>query len=267
VWRCWVDASEPDRALFERALPLLDSFSLLAFPATGLAPKELSGPRCRIGTPGIDPLDARNLDPTPGLAGRRVRGLGVDLERPFVCQVLRLDRWSDPHTTIEALALAREELPDLQLVLAALLEPGDEREWRAAKELRDYGGDTPDLRLLTSYEGVTPLEVGALQRLARVCVQPALRDGFDLAPAEALWQRTPVIGNPRPALAAQVRDGVEGVLVEGAPAVAEHIVELVRDVGLAVELGRAGRERVRERFLVAHALEHELNLLAAALQA
>jgi hypothetical protein len=40
------------------------------------------------------------------------------------------------------------------------------------------------------------------------------------------------------------------------------LVELVRDPGLAVEMGRSGRERVRERFLVTAALQRELRALA-----
>jgi trehalose synthase len=267
VWRCWIDASQPDGALVERAQPLFDRFAAFGFPADSFAPEEAGGPVVRAAPPGIDPLAPRNLEPDAHLPGRLVRPLGVDLTRPFVCQVLRLDRWSDPHTTIEAFTLAREQLPGLQLVLAATLEPGDEREWRAAKELRDYARDAPDFHLLTSYEGLTALELGALQRLARAGVQHSLRDGFALAASEALWQGTPVVGNPDGGLPLQVRDGVDGFLVEGPEPTAGRIVELVRDVGLAIELGRAGRERVRERFLITHAVEHELRLLAAALQA
>jgi alkylation response protein AidB-like acyl-CoA dehydrogenase len=46
--------------------------------------------------------------------------------------------------------------------------------------------------------------------------------------------------------------------VNGAEELASRIVELVRDPGLAVEMGRAGRERVRERFLLTAAPEREL---------
>jgi hypothetical protein len=45
------------------------------------------------------------------------------------------------------------------------------------------------------------------------------------------------------------------------------VVELVRDPGLAIEMGRAGQERVRERFLVTRALGDELRVLESALAA
>ena len=64
--------------------------------------------------------------------------LGVDLERPFCLQVLELDRWDDPHAAIEAFRVARAEEPELQLVLAALLDAADSGGWQAAKEVSDY---------------------------------------------------------------------------------------------------------------------------------
>src|SRR5215218_6071769 len=236
VWRCHLDASQPD-------------------------------PPLRRSPPGIDPLSPRNLESTPRLAGRAVRPLGVDLDRPFVFQLMRLDRWKDPHATVEAFALAREELPQLQLVLAAELDPADTTGWHAAKEVSDYAGEQPGFHLLTSYEGVGHLELGALQRLARVGLHRALREGFGLAASEALWKGTPVVGNPQGGLPLQVRDGVDGYLTETPEETAARIVELVRDPGLAIQMGLSGRERVRERFLVTRALEGELAVLGAALGA
>ena len=267
IWRCHVDASSPDPPLFEKALPLAESCAVVAVPDESFAPVELRGSRLRRSAPGIDPLSTRNLEPQIGLSGRLVRPLGVDLERPFVFQLMRLDRWKDPHATIEAFTVAREELPALQLVFAAELDSGDGTGWSAAKEVSDYAEGQPGFHLLTSYEGVGHLELGALQRLARVALHRALREGFGLAASEALWKGTPVVGNPQGGLPLQVRDGVDGYLTDTPEATAARIVELVRDPGLAIELGRSGREHVRERFLVTAALESDLAVLGAALGA
>src|SRR5204863_5750047 len=107
------------------------------------------------------PLTPRNLGPAPRLAGRVVRPLGVDLGHPFLCQVMRLDRWKDPHAALELLELARDRVPDLQLVIAAGLDASDQDEWRAAKEVADDGAEREGLHLLTSYEGVGHIEVVA----------------------------------------------------------------------------------------------------------
>ena len=266
VWRCHIDVSQPDPAALERATELLDGFAALVFPDASFAPEPLRDERVHVAAPGIDPLSPLNLELQPRLAGRLVRSLGLDLSRPLCSQVMRLDRWKDPHATIEAFDLAKAEVPELQLVLAGALEGADEADWRAAKELSDYAADRADVHLITSYEHVGDVELGALQRLSRVTLQRALREGFGLAASEALWKGTPVIGGSEGGLALQVRDGVDGYLCDGVEETAGRLVELVRDPGLAVEMGRAGRERVRERFLVTRALEDELHALAATLQ-
>jgi trehalose synthase len=259
VWRLHEDASQAEPDALARAMELADRCSSVLVPHESFAPEALADERLQVAPPGIDPLDARNLQLEPRLPGRVVRPLGVDLDRPFCLQVLELDRWDDPHAAIDAFRLAQEEEPDLQLVLAAILDRAATESWQAAKEISDYAEGMDGVLLLTTYEGLGSLEVGALLLLARAVIERSLREGFDLAPFEALWKRTPVVGG----LPLAVRDGVDGFLAPDTEEAAAHILELVRDPGLAVEMGRAGRERVREHFLVTAALERELRALTA----
>ena len=263
LWRLHEDASHAEPDALARAMELAERCSSVVVPDDSFAPGALANGRLRVAPPGIDPLDSRNLQLETRLPGRVVRPLGVDLDRPFCLQVLELDRWDDPHAAIDAFRLAKEEEPDLQLVLAALLDRAATESWQAAKEISDYAEDTDGVLLLTTYEGLGSLEVGALLLLARTVIERSLREGFDLAPFEALWKRTPVVGG----LPLAIRDGVDGFLAPDAETAAAHIVELVRDPGLAIEMGRAGRERVREHFLVTAALERELRALAGTLDA
>jgi trehalose synthase len=263
VWRLHEDASRAEPDALARAVALAERCSAVLVPDGSFAPAALQDDRLHVAPPGIDPLDPRNLELEARLPGRVVRPLGVDLERPFCLQVLELDRWDDPHAAIDAFRVAKAEEPDLQLVLAALLDRAAVESWQAAKEISDYAADTDDVLLLTTYEGLGSLEVGALLLLARAVIERSLREGFELAPFEALWKRTPVVGG----LPLTVRDGVDGFLAPEPEQAAARIIELVRDPGLAIEMGRAGRERVRERFLVTSALERELRALAATVQA
>lgn len=265
AWRCHLDASQAEPASLELVAPLVERCRLVLVPDESFAPAGWAP--VRAAAPGIDPLDPRNLDLEARLPGRVVRPLGVDLDRPFALQVVQLDRWDDPHTAIEAFRLAKAEEADLQLVLAGLLDPAASEDWQAAKEVSDFAGGDRDVLLITSYEGLGSLEVGALQRLARAVLELSLREGFDLAPCESLWKRTPVLGGAEGGLRLTVRDGVDGFLARDAGGLAERLVELVRDPGLAAEMGRSGRERVRERFLVTAALERELRALADSVQA
>jgi trehalose synthase len=267
VWRCHVDASAPEPDTLDRAAGLASRCDALLFPHESFAPRELKGERLIEAAPGIDPLSARNLELAPRLAGRLVKRLGVDLSRPICFQAMRLDRWKDPHGTIEAFALAKQELPELQLVIASGLDEAVTEQWRAAKEVSDYAAAREDVHLLSSYDRVGDVELGWLQRLSRVALHRAIREGFGLGASEALWKTTPVIGAPDGGLPLQVRDGIDGYLAESEEDTAAGIVELVRDPGLAVEMGRAGHERVRERFLVTRMLEDELAALASVLGA
>jgi trehalose synthase len=263
VWRLHEDASDPESESLGRAVDLAEGCAAVLVSHDSFAPERLVDERLHVAPPGIDPLDPRNLQLEPRLPGRVVRPLGVDLERPFCLQVLELDRWDDPHAAIDAFRLAKEEEPELQLVLAALLDRAATESWQAAKEISDYAQDTDGVLLLTTYEGLGSLEVGALLLLARTVIERSLREGFELAPFEALWKRTPVVGGP----AFAIRDRVDGFLAHSEDEAAAHIVELVRDPGLAIEMGRAGRERVREHFLVTAALERELRALSATIRA
>lgn len=259
LWRCHVDASKPDTPAWQRAGPLAGAYDGHALPLGAFAPPGLG--EVRELRPGIDPLAPRNRELPVKLAGDALRFLGIDLTRPFACQVGALDPWQDPHETIDAFRLAKEELPDLQLVLAG----DDEPDWRIAGEVADYAAETPDLLVLSGYVGVGETELNAMQLLARAALQVSLHEGFGLGASEALWKGTAVIGAPRGGVPDQVVHGQHGFLAEGAEAIAARLVELVRDPALGIALGQAGRARVGEHFLITRLLEDELAWLHATL--
>jgi trehalose synthase len=197
--------------------------------------------------PGTDPLGPRNNDLPRKLSGQVLRSLGVDLTRPYVCQTGTIDRWTDPHTAIDAFDLLKQDLPELQLVIAGALPGEGGGDMRIAKEIDDYAEGRADVHVKTGYGGVGNVELNALQRVARAGVSLRLRPGLSVDRLETWWKGTPVVD--------------EGDV----ETIAARVEELVRDPGLAVELGAAGRERVRERHLITHALEDELRLAGSLL--
>lgn len=263
VWRCHVDASAPEPATWDRLFPLLEAADWGVFACNGFWPPNLGGD-VRAIAPAIDPLGPKNMDMPLRLAGHVLRSLGIDLKRPLVCNVSRLDRWKDPHGVIDAFAQAKRAAPDLQLVVAGALPGEGPQDFRIAREVADYAAGIPDVRVMTSYTGVGEVEVGALQRVARVSLQRSLREGFGLAAAEALWKRTPVVAVPGGGLGRQVVHGESGYLVDDTQAMARRLEELVQDPGLAIELGANGRRHVQQEFLITRLLEDELRLLSDA---
>jgi trehalose synthase len=262
VWRCHVDASSPEPTTWDRLVPLLAECDWGVFACDDFWPPNLGGD-VRAIPPAIDPLGPKNMDMPLRLAGHVLRSLGIDLTRPLACNISRLDRWKDPHGVIDAFALAKRSVPELQLVVVGALPGEGPQDFRIAREVADYAAGIDDVLVMTSYTGVGDVEVGALQRVARVSLQRSLREGFGLAAAESLWKRTPVVAAPGGGLAMQVEHETCGYLVDDPQAMAACLVELVQDPGLAIELGTAGRARVQEQFLVTRLLEDELRLLAS----
>ena len=194
-----------------------------------------------------DPLGPRNHELPRKLSGQVLRSLGVDLTRPYVCQTGTIDRWTDPHTAIDAFDLLKDTLPELQLVIAGALPGQGAGDMRIAKEIDDYAEGRADVHVKTGYAGVGNVELNALQRVARAGLSLRLREGLTVDQFETWWNGTPVVDDA------------------DAGTIAARVEELVRDPGLAVELGATGRARVRRRHLITHALEDELRLAASLL--
>ena len=178
-----------------------------------------------------------------------------------MCNVSRLDRWKDPHSVIDAFAQAKHSVPDLQLVLVGALPGEGPHDFRIAREVADYAAGIHDVRVMTSYTGVGRRRGGrAPARRARVAAALAargLRPGGQRGAVEAdaggrrAGRRDRVTGGARPRAASCRRRGRHGRAPDRAG----------RGPGARDEMGSAGRERVRERFLVTRLLEDELRLL------
>lgn len=245
AWSRHEDASSLDSAAAERLPDLLAGVEVLDV------------------APAIDPLNPRNHELPRKLSGQVLRSLGLDLSRPYVCQTGTIDRWTDPHTVIDAFDELKRTLPELQLVIAGALPGEGGGDVRLAKEIDDYAAGRPDVHVKTGYSGVGNVELNALQRVARVGVALSLRTDMGPARLETWWKGTPVVGSGSGPLA--VEDGREGYVADDARTVAARIEELVRDPGLAIELGATGRDRVRSRHLITRAVEDELRLAGSLL--
>ena len=92
--------------------------------------------------------------------------------------------------------------------------------------------------------------MNAFQSQSDVVLQKSIREGFGLTVTEALWKGRPTIAGNVGGIPLQIVDGEDGYLVAiaGAGGRALH-PRSSQDPELGRRLGRAGKERTRERFL------------------
>ncbi len=94
--------------------------------------------------------------------------------------------------------------------------------------------------------------INALQRHAAVIVQKSLHEGFGLTVAEAMWKGRPVVASAVGGIVDQIDNGVQGLLLDDPRdpvAFAAALDRILGDPVLAEHMGRAGHERVVERYL------------------
>ncbi|KXA96438.1 glycosyl transferase family 1, partial [candidate division MSBL1 archaeon SCGC-AAA259I14] len=83
-----------------------------------------------------------------------------------------------------------------------------------------------------------------------------------LTVSEALWKETPVVGSEIGGIPTQIIDGKNGYLVNPRDykEVAEKTMDILSSETLQEKMGRKGRERVREKFLITRHIEDWLDL-------
>ena len=263
TWRCHIDVSRPHPPVWEFFEPLVNRYDAAVFTMEAFVQPGVSHPRLAFVPPSIDPTSEKNRPVDPRLVKKLLRRHHVDPQRPLVVQVSRFDPWKDPLGVIDAFRLAREHVPGLQLVMAGSMAADDPEGMEYLTLTRLHAGPDPDIHLLTDAEGVLAPEVNALQQGADVVIQKSTREGFGLVVAEGMWKRRPVIGGNVGGITLQLEDGVTGFLVDSPAACADRMVELLHDRSLRTRMGRAAKERVRERFLSLREVQDYLELFTS----
>jgi trehalose synthase len=262
VWRCHIDLAQPMEQVWSFFAVHAARYDAAVFTMDEFVKPGL-GPQVAVIPPSIDPLSPKNTYLDPEAVDEILAAYGVDPKRPVVSQVSRFDPWKDPLGVIDAFRAAEEQVPDAQLILVGSMAHDDPEAWHFLELAQEHRGDDPDIHILTNLQDVGPVAVNAFQRASDVAIQKSIREGFGLTVAEAMWKERAVIGGDVGGIRIQIEDGVSGYLVDSPEACAERLVELLRDEGLRERMGRAGRQRVRDRFLTVRELTDYLTLLAS----
>jgi trehalose synthase len=226
----------------------------------------------------VEPVVFERQDGTPGRVERRmslVEDEPLHPDAPLVVQVSRWDSLKDPLGVILGFAEHVPEQTDAQLVYAGPAVEAVADDPEGQKVLRSSiaaWGALPTESRRRIHLAILPMDdldenalmVNALQRHARIITQKSLAEGFGLTVAEAMWKARPVVASRVGGIQDQIVHGETGLLLDDPRDLAAFggaITELLEDPSGAEEMGRAARERVRDRFLSVRSLLDYLDLI------
>lgn len=258
VWRCHIDASHPHRFTWRFIEQFVRDYDASIFSLSQFA-RILPHPQYII-PPSIDPFSDKNVDlPPQELEAIRSR-FDLDPDAPLVVQISRFDRFKDPVGVIEAYQLARQYIPDLQLVLAGGGATDDPEGETVLAEVRTAAGDDPNIKVLRLPPDAHRT-INALQRLADIVLQKSVKEGFGLTVTEALWKGKPVIGGDTGGIRLQVVNFHTGFLVNSPEGAALRIRYLFNQTHKMQEMGQKSKQFIRENFLLTRQLREYLTLM------
>jgi trehalose synthase len=254
IWRCHVDLSNPNPAIWEYLLPFINEYDAVILSLPEYA-QPVTPPQVFI-MPAINPFSLKNGELDEAAIRDRLEHYGIPVDKPIVTQISRFDRWKDPEGVIQAFHLVEREV-DARLVLLGNVATDDPEGQEVFEELLKH---KDGVIILTAEDSAL---VNALQRRAAVVLQKSLREGFGLTVTEAMWKGAAVIGGRCGGIRDQIEDGANGFLVSSVEEAAARIVQLLGDSALRERLGQRARESVRERFLMSRLIEQSLDLFSA----
>ncbi|MSO41394.1 MAG: glycosyltransferase [Solirubrobacterales bacterium] len=261
IWRCHIDLSEPNPEPIARLLPLITEYDMSVWHMQQYVPAGMDGHGgVHIVPPAIDPLSPKNMAFAPDDASFVCDQFGIDVDRPLICQVSRFDPWKDPMGVIDAYRIVTEEVPEVQLALVGSMATDDPEGWEFFQSTIQHADSDPDINIFNNLNNVGAIEVNAFQSQSDVAMQKSTREGFGLTVTEALWKGRPTIGGDVGGIPLQIVDGEGGFLVSSPEQAAQRSIEILTDPELGRKLGRAGKERARERFLTPRLLRDWLRM-------
>ncbi|HEY8172271.1 MAG TPA: glycosyltransferase [Dehalococcoidia bacterium] len=260
IWRCHIDLTDAQVQVWDLLRPHVEKYDGAIFTLPSYVKEDLTGPAIFCVPPAIDPLSPKNVDLPEETAHAILARYGVDPERPMITQISRFDPWKDPLGVIDVYRTAKQEFPELQLVMIASMASDDPEGWDWYERTVRRAGEDFDIHILSNLNGVGNIEVNAFQRTARVVIQKSIREGFGLVVSEALWKGRPVVAGNVGGIPLQIEDGKTGFLVNTADECADKLLYLLRNPAIANRMGASGVECVRDRFLTTRYLRDYLSI-------
>jgi trehalose synthase len=256
VWRCHIDLSHPNRAVWDFLEKFVSRYNGAMFSSPEFS-RQLPIPQYLF-YPAIDPLSEKNRDLEPEFIAQILARYQIDPKRTILTQISRFDRFKDPVGVIRAYRIVKRYF-DCQLVLAGGSASDDPEGAMVLKEVLREADNDGDIKVL-ELPAWAPLEVNALQRASTIVIQKSLREGFGLTVSEALWKKKPVVASAVGGIPIQIIHKHTGLLAHSIEGTAYQIRFLLSHPEIAAKLGEQGHQHVKENFLITQKLKRYLTL-------
>jgi trehalose synthase len=258
VWRCHIDLSRPNESYWTFLRGLVSGYDASIFSSPKFA--QHTGNRTFVIPPSIDPLSEKNRELEPDVIKSTLEKYSIDPRRPIVTQVSRFDLFKDPVGVIEAYRVVKKSF-DVQLVLAGGSADDDPEGAAVLAKVKDAASHDKDIHIL-NLPPTAHIDINAIQRGSTIILQKSTKEGFGLTVTEGLWKGKPVIGGAVGGITLQVKHKMTGILVNSVDGAAYYIRFLLANPDFASQLGKNGKEHVRQNFLLTRHLRDYMLLMA-----
>ena len=259
IWRCHIDASRPNRRIWNYLRSKVAGYDASIFSMPDFA-QRLPHPQFII-APSIDPLSEKNQELSVKEVRETMRSFGINLsdKPPILTQVSRFDRFKDPIGVIKAFNLLNGVF-DAHLILAGGGATDDPEGEIVLREVQEAANGNERIHIL-NLPADAHRTINALQRASTIVFQKSLQEGFGLTVTEAMWKGKPVIGGHVGGIRLQVHNHHTGFLVDTPEGAALRTRELLRRPEKIRAMGTTAKRFVIENFLLNRHLREYLTLM------
>lgn len=258
IWRCHVDLSEPKEEVWDYLRYFVLQYDEVIYQMEKFAAENAGGSGKTI-KPAIDPLTTKNGDLADKVILKRLKKAGINPDRPLISQVSRFDKWKDPLGVLEVYKKVRERGADCQLALVGGIATDDPEGQEVYERIRKEAKGMEDVFVIMDAPDIL---VNVIQRASDVVLQMSKKEGFGLTATEALWKESAVVATRAGGLSLQIEEGKNGYLVDPQDYedAAEEVLELLDDEEKREALGKNGKKKVKENFLITRLMEDWIDI-------
>ena len=261
IWRCHIDLTNPHEELWDFLKGFLLKYDQVVFSSEKYFKKDLPVDQ-RLISPAINPLSQKNKDISDKAILEHITKAGIPTDKPIITQVSRLDPWKDPEGVIDVFKLVKEKV-DCRLVFCYNVASDDPEGLRMYNKVYKKANRLVKTGEILFVVGNNETLVNAIQRFSNIIIQKSTKEGFCLCVTEALWKGAPVVASNVGGIPTQIEDGKNGFLLEpkDTEGFADRIIHLLNNPKEGENLGKQGKETVREKFLITRLLSDYLYML------